>query len=378
MEDSSESKPGNRSLKTGLTILTVVIIVICLVLAYFYWPGTDPDGADDEADVVDLPDWYVPPPETIETPDWMLDITLVAEFQDQGYDGAGIVIGIVDTGIDDGHPEFANGSIIAWKDFVNGRDEPYDDGGHGTAMASIILASGSLTGIAQGVKLIVAKAIPGDGGGDDATVGDAIDWCADPDGDGDVSDGADIISLSLGGGEHPKFGSESGTAARNAISRGIFVVASAGNDGALDDGDVESPASEELVIAVGAIDSSGTIASFSSVGDNDGKTPQAWDDRLDPNKKPEVVAPGVDIVAAFPDGRYATVSGTSPAAAFVSGTLALILQANPGYTGTGNSSIVTTLKTAMMQTAEPMDSQATPHDDHYGYGLIQTFRIGFP
>ncbi len=377
MEENTEDRPGPGGKRTAAA-LAAVLTVMCLILVYFYWRGIIPGGDDGDADVVDLPDWYVPPSGSAETPDWMLDMTLVSDLQEDGYNGSGIVVGIVDTGIDDSHPEFADDAILLWKDFVNSRPEPYDDGGHGTAMASIIVASGSLRGIAQGVRLIIAKAIPGEGGGNDATVGAAISWCADPNGDGDISDGADIISLSLGGGEHPRFGSEAGTAARQAIDRGIIVVASAGNDGELDDGDVESPASEELVIAVGAIDSTGTIASFSSVGDNDGRTPQTWDDRLDPNKKPEVVAPGVGITAAFPDGRYASVSGTSPAAAFVSGTLALILQANPGYMRTGNSSAVIALKTAMMQTAEPMDSQDTPHDSHYGYGLIQAFRISFP
>ncbi|MFO7619483.1 MAG: S8 family serine peptidase, partial [Thermoplasmata archaeon] len=333
--------------RTGRTIiaLTAILIAIILIFAYFhYFPGLlDNDGDE-------LPDWYVSP-SSLETPEWTLDMTQVADMQSRGFDGTGIVIGIVDTGIDDSHTEFAPDTIIAWKDFVNSRTEPYDDGGHGTAMASIMVATGKLKGIAPMAKLIVAKAIPGEGGGDDATVGAAIDWCVDPNGDGDTSDGAHIISLSLGGGEHPKFGSASGAAARNAVEKGVVVIASAGNDGESDDGDVESPASEEYVIAVGAIDSTGTIASFSSIGDNDGRTPQAWDDRADPNKKPECVAPGVGIVAAFPDGRYATVSGTSPAAAFVSGVIALVLVENPDYLASGSSAKVLELKNAIMLTS---------------------------
>jgi hypothetical protein len=364
MPESPEKKnrggPG-----AAMTALAVILVVLCLILVYFhYWPYPtgDADG---------LPDWYVPPSGAIETPDWTFDMTQVTAIHAGGIDGTGIIIGIVDTGIDMGHPEFSPGLVVAWKDFINGETDMYDDGGHGTAMASIISATGTLDGVAPGAKLIVAKAIPGEGSGDDVIVGQAIDWCVDPNGDGDLSDGADIISLSLGGGEHPRFGSESGTAARNAIARGVIVVASAGNDGTQDDGDVESPASEELVIAVGAIDSSGTIASFSSVGDNDGRTPQAWDDRMDPNKKPEITAPGVNILAAFPDGLYASVSGTSPAAAFASGAIALALQVNPGYAGSGSSAKVIELKGALMQTAKKLGAQDTPHDDHYGYGLIQ-------
>jgi serine protease AprX len=367
--ENSKSGKGKGVLIAAIAIL----IALLLIFIYFNFDTGLPDG---DSDVDELPDWYIPPPSGgLVTAPWTLEMTQISDMHALGFNGTGIVIGIVDTGIDDSHPEFALGAIIAWKDFINGRTEPYDDGGHGTAMASIMVASGRLDGIAPQAKLIVAKAIPGTGGGDDAIVAQAIDFCVDPNGDGDISDGAHAISLSLGGGEHPKFGSASGTAARNAANKGIFVVASAGNDGEQDDGDVESPASEELVIAVGAIDSNGAIASFSSMGDNDGRTPQAWDDRQDPNKKPECVAPGVGIVAAFPDGRYATVSGTSPAAAFVSGVIALVLDANPNFIASGSSAKITDIKNSIMQTSEKMAGQNVPHDNYYGYGLIQAFDL---
>ena len=389
-----EASGNNSTGKKILIMITAIVLALCLILAYFFFmPGVfdgSPDGIIDNPDEggevggddgsggnetgeneIEEPGWYEPPPAVIETSDWAVNMTQASIMKDRGFYGAGIVIGIVDSGIDPSHPEFQENSVIAWKDFVNQQDEPYDDNGHGTAMASIIISNGSIQGIAPESKLIVAKAINADGQGSDALVASAIAFCVDPNNDGDTSDGADIISLSLGGDEHPRFGSEVGDAATLAAEKGVFVIASAGNDGLQDDGDVESPASEELIIAVGAVDSNGTIAGFSSIGDNDGRTPQSGDDRFDPNKKPEIVAPGVDIVTAYPDGKYCTVSGTSPAAAYASGLLALILEENPGYLNTGNSTMIIELKNALMDGAKKLPGQDTPHDDHYGYGLSQ-------
>ena len=323
-------------------------------------PGTD-----------DIPDWAVWN-QDITRPEWAYDITQVDEMNALGYLGDGIVIGIVDSGIDTGHSDIPTDSVLYWKDMVNGKAEPYDDEGHGTAMAGIIIADGELKGIAREVKLIVVKAIDASGVGTNEDVAAGIEFCMDPNGDGDLSDGADIISLSLGGGrERRVFGSEVSIAARKAIDNGIFVVASAGNDGMDDDGDVETPATEGLVIAVGAIDSEGVIANFSSIGDNDGRTPLIRDDRLDPNKKPEIVAPGVGITTTYLDGMYVDVDGTSPAAAFVSGGLALLLEAHPEYMIDSGPEKVLELKTILMGTSEKLATQDTPHDDHYGYGLIK-------
>ena len=346
-------------------IATVVIfIVLALIFAYtIYWPGLLENGG--------FPEWCDPCIDEPETPEWSLNMTGVDSSHDNNINGEGIVIGIVDTGIDITHSEFEGLELLAWKDLVNGRTKAYDDGGHGTAMASIISARGVLEGVAPAAGLIVVKAMFGNGTGSDSLVAQGIAFCADPNGDGDYSDGADIISLSLGGGEHPRFGSESGDAAIEAISNGIIVVASAGNDGTNDDGDVESPASEDLIIAVGAVDSNKTIADFSSIGDNDGRTPMPGDDRQDPNKKPELVAPGVEIVTAYPDEKYVIVSGTSPAAAFASGMIALLLQENPEFTANGTSGSVLEVKSFLMENAEKLPGQETPHDDYYGYGLIR-------
>lgn len=302
--------------------------------------------------------------------EWAYEITQINLMNDQGYRGKDVLVGIVDTGIDPGHPMLEGVDIVAWRDFINERSDPYDDNGHGSHVAGIIAGRGEVKGSAPDVKLIVAKALDRDGRGDDSTVANAIDWA--------VQQGAEVLCLSLGGrARFLNLGDQTATACNRAIDQGVFVVAAAGNDGENDDGDVASPATVDKVIAVGAIDSKKEIAPFSSRGDNDGHTPLPYpfdDDRQDPDKKPEVVAPGVEIVSAWRDHKYATVSGTSQATAFVSGILALVLEVHPEYKRV-NRDKVNDLKEALMDSAEPCPDQDTPHDDHYGYGLVQAYEL---
>lgn len=105
--------------------------------------------------------------------------------------GNGIVACIVDSGIAIDHPDLEGVNIVGWRDFINGNDNPYDDHGHGTSMAGLLVANGWLKGMAKDVDLLVAKALGDDGSGSDAIVAAAVDWCAE--------NGAHVISLSLGG-----------------------------------------------------------------------------------------------------------------------------------------------------------------------------------
>ena len=248
-----------------------------------------------------------------------------------GLDGSGTGVCIVDTGIDANHPDLEHANIVSWIDLISGSDSPYDDEGHGTAMAGIIVSKGGLNGVSPGVDLLIAKAISDDGSGTDDIIADAVDWC--------VGEGADIISLSLGGSQG--FGSGFFTtdqleeAVIEAIDSGVFVIAAAGNDGEDDDGDVESPGSVEDVICVGAVTRTGNAWSGSSEGDNNGRLwPNPILPRQDPDKKPEIVAPGheVPILMASSTGSgtwWGWSSGTSAATAWVAGSIAIFLEANP-------------------------------------------------
>ncbi|MDG1539964.1 MAG: S8 family serine peptidase [Candidatus Thalassarchaeaceae archaeon] len=292
--------------------------------------------------------------------------------------GEGVVLCVVDSGIDLSHPDFRGLVLRGWLDAVNGINEPYDDEGHGTAMSGIIVADGGLRGISRGVDLLVAKAIDNEGQGDAGSVANSVDWC--------VQQEADIISLSLGGGQ--SFGSglfttdELEQSVDEALDSGVFVIASAGNDGEDDDGDVGSPGSVEDVICVGGISRTGGIWTGSSEGDNDGRLwPNPILPRNNPDKKPEIVAPGHEVPVLMASGVgnsgwWGWSSGTSAATAWVSGSLALLLQDDPELqreNSSGRESIEG-VKVAITQASQMMDGQDS-HDDHYGYGHLRIDKL---
>ena len=143
--------------------------------------------------------------------------------------------------------------------------------------------------------------------------------------------GVDIISLSLGGDPDPEnpLGSQTAYAVGDALDHGVFVVAAAGNSGGAGTGvtDVSVPANVDGVIAVGAVDQDGLLWDRTATGS---QTEGAdGDERIEPNQKPEVSAPGVGIISTSdPDLSipYSASSGTSDATVFVTGALALILE----------------------------------------------------
>jgi len=292
--------------------------------------------------------------------EWAFAMVGARDLADRGLTGRGISVCIVDSGLDTLHPNFVQSRVLGWKDFVNSRGEPYDDSGHGTAMGGLIAAQGSLRGVAPGVNLIIAKVVDSTGVGTSQSVADGVRFCVDPRGDG--TPGADIISISLGS-KAPLFvEGRVYDAVVWATSRGVLVVAAAGNDGLLDDGDVEVAANPPLAIAVGAVDFDGQRASFSSVGMNINRT--------SPNLKPELMAPGVRLVSTSPGAHYVTVSGTSPATAIVAGVLALILEAKPSLRPSGTPSNILIVKEGLSQGAQKVQGQILPHDPLYGYGIL--------
>jgi serine protease AprX len=275
-----------------------------------------------------------PPQALVTWEDEYRDITGINSVEN--LDGTGVTLCIVDSGINIEHPDLANINLIGWKDVINTMQTPYDDDGHGTAMAGIIVADGGLNGVSKNVDLLIAKAIDDTGSGTDDGIAEAVNWC--------TTEGADIISLSLGGAQG--FGSSIittdslETAVENAIENGVYVVAAAGNDGGEnDDGDVSSPGSVDDVICVGGITRLGNLWVGSSEGDNNG---DIWPPKLprnDPDKKPEIVAPGHEVPVLVFNGEswWGWSSGTSASTAWVSGSLDQPHQDSPLKTNTGTS-----------------------------------------
>ena len=292
-----------------------------------------------------------------------------------GLDGSGVVVCVVDSGIEMSHPDLQHLTLAGWFDVINGQNEPYDDEGHGTAMAGIIIAKNGLTGNAQGVDLLVAKAIDSNGQGTDTGIAEAVDWCAD--------NQADIISLSLGGEGGISIGGittdQLENAVQDALEQGIFVVAAAGNDGGQDDdGDVSSPGSVEDVICVGGVTRLGNVWSGSSEGDNDGRLWPPMLPRSDPDMKPEILGPGAEVPILFAGGSgdgswWGWASGTSAATAWVSGGLAIILEAHPELQregASGGPNAIEFIKTKLSDNSQ-MDDGQSEHDDRFGYGIFR-------
>ncbi len=307
---------------------------------------------------------------------WAHEMVQADALRDEGLTGEGVTIGIVDTGVHVDHPAFADHQV-PWLDVVNDRPEPYDDGGHGTHVSGLAVAQETrgfagpnVMGIAPGADLVHAKAIRGDGGGDGPDVAEAIDWM--------VEQRVDVLVLSLG--QQPRLlpiGDAVEDAVNDALDEGIVVVAAAGNARDGDTGrdcNLSSPATVPLVIAVGAVDDEGEIARFSCTG-GDRHGPLGVQQRGDPNKKPEVSAPGVGLVGAWPErvcgnqvSEYCVLSGTSQATPIVGGIVALLLEANPELKS-GDRATVEHVKEAFMMTAKKQGFDG--HHDRYGYGIVQ-------
>ncbi|MBQ2818006.1 MAG: S8 family peptidase [Clostridia bacterium] len=244
-------------------------------------------------------------------------------FREKYGSGQGVNIAVIDTGIFP-HNDFTKPSnrIIGFVDFINDREEPYDDNGHGTfcagcAMGSGYVSGGKYTGIAPGCGVLMLKAVDSQGSGSVSNILRAMQW---------VSDNAEeynikVLSISLG--IEPKEDSGGRDVLSNAAkilwAQGITVVAAAGNSGPYE-GTINSPGTCPDIITVGAINDrfgKRQMASFSSrgnVGDN----------------KPDIVAPGVNITAASASGGYTVMSGTSMATPIAAGCAALLLAKEPG------------------------------------------------
>ena len=285
-----------------------------------------------------------------------------------GLTGAGVGVAVIDSGVTSWHDDLTgtNGSaafpygdqrVAAFVDFVNGQTAPYDDFGHGTHVAGIIAGNGTdsngvMAGVAPQASLVSLKVLDGNGDGTISNMIAALDWVAANQAQYNLR----VVNMSVGANIYESYWTDPLTLAAQAlVNQGIVVVAAAGNmgvdaNGNTQYGSITAPGNAPWVLTVGASSTQGTltrtddtVATFSSRGPT----------FLDWGAKPDLVAPGVGTVSLSDPGGYfyaampqylvpgsagatptpyLVLTGTSMAAPVVTGTVALMLQANPSLT----------------------------------------------
>lgn len=285
--------------------------------------------------------------------------------QELGITGRGVVVANIDTGVEWTIPSLEatyrgreGDHNYNWFD-VTGTfpDAPGDDYGHGTATMSLIAAQAEdiAIGVAPGVRWIAVKAFDARGRTRDAWLHRAFQWILAPtDLNGkhpDPSRAPDIVSNSWG---TPNGGDETFLPDIQALRvAGIIPVFAAGNSGEQGDGTINAPAAYPNVLAVGATDPNDRLADFSSRG----PTP---DNRL----KPDLTAPGVNVLVQDNNGQYETSSGTSFSTPIVAGVIALMKEANPSL----DYEAIYTLITRTAQDLGPPGP-----DMGYGWGRVNAY-----
>ncbi len=269
------------------------------------------------------------------------------EAWEQGLDGTGSTVAVLDTGWDPAHPDLA-GQVADARNFTEDADPEgqaaVDRQGHGTHVAATVAGTGAASGgthrgVAPGADLLIGKVLGDDGSGYEDWIIAGMEWA--------VEQGADVVSMSLG----TDWASDGTDPMSQAVDRlsvesdTLFVVA-AGNMGP-DEGTVGSPGAATSALTVGAVDKQDQPASFSSRG------PRIGDGAV----KPEVVAPGVGIVAAraagtalgsLLDEHYTSLNGTSMATPHVAGAAAILAQQHPDWTDEQ-------LKQRLVSSSTPLD-----------------------
>ncbi|MFI6390882.1 S8 family peptidase [Nonomuraea sp. NPDC050540] len=248
-----------------------------------------------------------------------------------GFTGEGVKVAVLDTGVDDRHPDLA-GRVDASANFSESADA-MDRAGHGTHVASTIAGQGATgtparKGVAPGVRLLNGKVLDDGGSGYTSDIIEGIDWAA--------QQGAKIINMSLGAPDQAGLDPLEQAVERYSAERDILFVIAAGNEGPRP-GSLGSPGSTDAALTVGAVDFDDKLASFSSRG------PRAGDFAL----KPDLTAPGVAIAAAKAGGaEHVRMSGTSMATPHVAGAAAILAQQHPGWTSRElKSALVASAKT---------------------------------
>lgn len=264
------------------------------------------------------------------------------------------IVAILDSGIDPTHSEFREGQLVAFKDFINGIEEPYDDRGHGTAVASRV--AGETLGAYPEARLAMAKVLQSTGGLPDYDLlGDAIRWAVE-----DVD--ADVISVSIGTtafmlGDP----SNANEAIREAHEAGVLVVWAAGNWRTFGSGPPTNPVGDNPTTLLSGAGVSSPYALLVGAADEHG---DPWDQSA---RIPDLLAWGANVPVARPGGEIVPLSGSSFAAPFVAGGAALLLDADPTLTASELSRLLRT-------TAQDRSAFAY-HEE--GYGLMDEDRLSF-
>ncbi|GAA2721230.1 S8 family peptidase [Actinocorallia aurantiaca] len=272
--------------------------------------------------------------------------------------GSGVTVAVLDTGIDPTHPDL-KGKVTSGPDYT-GRSTPADSKHwalHGTAMAGIIAGRGhganrrdGVMGVAPGAKILSIK-VTWENKDPARNKKQFLELNKDAMAKGirhAVDNGAQVINMSLGGGKTDYTGNTAEQEAIDyAVSKGVPVIASMGNDGA-EQNRRNFPAAYGNVIAVGAVDKS--LKHWKSSNHNE------WI---------SVAAPGVDIVTTQPNNAYATDDGTSASAAIVTGVTALIRARYPGLTPAQ-------IKEALEKGA--VGRPASGRDDKVGAGVVNAWQ----
>jgi len=252
----------------------------------------------------------------------------------EGITGKSIGVAVLDTGIYN-HPDLA-GRIVAFKDFIKNETSPYDDNGHGTHVAGDIASNGSQSDSryrapASEANIIGVKVLDKMGSGSISNVIDGVQWSIENSKKYNIR----ILNLSLGSEATESYQDDPlCLALEKAWNNGLVVCAAAGNDGP-DTKTINSPGIHPKIITVGAVNDRNNnmqIADFSSRGPT-----------VDGLRKPDVLAPGVNIVSlrapgsttdnsnkhSRVDAHYTSLSGTSMATPICAGVIAQMLQVNP-------------------------------------------------
>ncbi|WP_329555021.1 S8 family serine peptidase [Streptomyces sp. NBC_00696] len=256
-----------------------------------------------------------------------------------GLTGKGVTVAVLDTGVDLSHPDLAQ-RVSVTKSFIEGEDTA-DRNGHGTHVTSTVGGSGAASdgqekGVAPDATLAVGKVLSDQGSGSESQIIAGMEWAAR-----DVH--AKVVSMSLGS-TGPSDGTDPMAQAVNTLSQetGALFVIAAGNTGT--PSSIGSPGAADSALTIGAVDVDDQAAYFTSAG------PRHGDNAL----KPDLSAPGVDILAARSQlvdgsGYYTSMSGTSMATPHVAGVAALLAQEHPDWTGAQ-------LKDALMSTSKQLDA----------------------